>query len=413
MRTRLCALGLLALICGAAATADKLTDDQLLYRFAVYTMDVYIGDSMKGMDPNQLSPAVAARIFTPRLLGYSLGNLRRYAPYGSDNQPIWERLTSRVRKAMFELIELRGAQERWNADDVFRAKQGAEREFVRALEHMYDSVMEMTTGVRPDQAPDFFATLVSTPPQPPIDLSDPLIQSILEPSPPVQPPAPPVQPPSPPPPSSDDAVAGVYKVVGRIWENDPNCGSEVTLTGNMNEVEAAFKLWDRTGVTWDYKGTATWDGQSGNPDIRALKGKTQWLTYPHIWHELTINIARGGDGFWRASTINIGGNLFQLGENPVGLLVDNRSKTLTVRNTTAARVTIYLDESEYGLTTVLGSVDPGSSMKFVGIPQRGTRYLKIVPAPDTYPYMYTETLYINETQYGYFFEVLEWHLKQR
>jgi len=181
----------------------------------------------------------------------------------------------------------------------------------------------------------------------------------------------------------------------------------------MNEVEAAFKLWDRTGVTWDYKGPAKWDGRSGTTTIRDLKGKIQWLTYPHIWHDLTVRITRGADGVWRAAAINIGGNLFQLAENPAGRPIDNRAKTLTVKNTTRARVTIYLDESEYGLTTILGRVDPGSNMKFVGIPERGSRYLKIVPDPDTYPYMYTEWITLTDSRFDYFFEVLEWHLKQR
>lgn len=394
-------LGALLAVSLSPAAADDLTDDQLLYRFAVYTRDLYLGDAMKGMDPNQLSPAVAARAFTPRLLGYSLGNLLRYAPDGSENRQLWERLVNRVRKTLFELIDLQAAQERWDAADVVPRKQAAAQQFAWGLEHMYDSVMAMATGVKPDQAPDFFASL-APPPQPPV-----------QPPPADPPPLPPVDLFVPPPPASDDAVAGVYKVVGQSWENDPSCGSEVKLIGNMNEVSAAFKLWDRTGVTWDYDGTARWDGRSGTPGLRDLKGKTQWLTYPHIWHDLTIRITQGADGVWRASSINIGGNLFRLGESPAGRLVDNRAKTLTVQNSTKARVTIYLDESELGLATMLGSVEPGRDMKFGGIPHRGRWYLKIVPAPDTYPYMYTVSMTIAESKYDFFFEVLEWHLKQR
>ena len=183
----------------------------------------------------------------------------------------------------------------------------------------------------------------------------------------------------------------------------------------MNEVEATFKLWDRTGVTWDYKGPAKWDGRSGTTTIRDLKGKTQWLTYPHIWHDLTIRITKGADGVWRASSINIGGNLFLLGENRIaGRPVDNRIRTLTVRNTTSAMVSVYLDLEEGGdPKNKLGDIDPRSEAKLAGVPQKGRWYLKIVPAPDTYPYMYTELIIIKETQDDYFLEVLEWHLKQR
>ncbi|MBM3312627.1 MAG: hypothetical protein FJY80_14105, partial [Candidatus Aminicenantes bacterium] len=287
----------------SAVAADDLTDDQLLYKFAIYTRDVYLGDVMKGVDPNKLSPAVAARLFTPRVLGYSLGNLLRYAPHDSENQKIWQRLVSRVRKTLFELIDLEAAQERWEADDVVQRKQNAAQQFAWGLENMYDNVMAMATGVKPDQAPDFFASL-APPPQPPI-----------QPPPADPPPLPPVDLSDPPPPAADDAVAAVYKVVGQSWKNDPNCGSEVKLTGDKNEVRAAFKLWDRTGVTWDYEGTAKWDGRGGTPGIRDLKGKTQWLTYPHIWHDLIVRITQGAHGAWRASSINIGGNLFRLGEN--------------------------------------------------------------------------------------------------
>lgn len=399
MRKKLCALGLLALLFGAPAAADDLTDDQLLYRFAVYTRDVYLGDAMKNLDPNQLSPAMSAQIFTPRVLGYSLCNLLRYAQPGSNNHRIWQRLESRVRRALFEILDLQAAQERWDADSVALRKQAAAQQLAWAQEHFYDSVMTMATGVSPNQAPDFFASLPPTPPPPPIN----------------PPPLPPVDLSDPPPPASDDAVPGVYKVVGQSWENDPNCGSEVKITGAMNEVEAAFKLWDRTGVTWDYKGTAQWDGRSGTTTIRDLKGKTQWLTYPHIWHDLTIRITRGADGVWRAASINIGGNLFRLAENRVaGRLVDNRAKTLTVKNTTPAIISVYLDLEEGGYPkNKLGDVGPRSETKLAGVPQPGRWYLKIVPAPNTYPYMYTEMMIVKEAEYDYFFEVLEWHLKQR
>jgi len=399
MRNKLWAAGLLAVLLGLPVAADDLTDNQLLYRFTVFTRDVYLGDAMKNVDPNQLSPAVAAQIFTPRVLGYSLSNLLRYAPAGSDNHRIWRRLESRVRQALSELIDLQAAQERWDANAAALRKQSAGQQLAWAYEHYYDSVMTMATGIAPDQAPNFFATLTPTPPQPPV------ASRIL----------PPVDLSDRPLPPSDDAVAGVYKVVGQSWENDPNCGSEVIIVGNMNEVDAAFKIWDRTGVTWDYKGPAKWDGRSGTTTIRDLKGKIQWLTYPDTWHDLTLRITKGADAVWRASSINIGGNLFSLGENRVaGRLVNNRTRTLTVRNTTAAMVSIYLDLEEGGNPkNKLGDINPRSEAKLAGVPQNGRWYLKIVPAPDTYPYMYTEAVIIKETQDDYFLEVLEWHLKQR
>ena len=105
-------------------------------------------------------------------------------------------------------------------------------------------------------------------------------------------------------------VEGTYKVIGQIWENDPSCGSTVTLKGSMTEVEAEFKLWDRTGVTWHYKGTAKWDGRDHGSRPYDLSGPTYNVKYPQLQDSLRVRITLGEDMSWRATSINIGGNSF-------------------------------------------------------------------------------------------------------
>jgi len=394
MIKKLSAIGLLMLlmlISGAPAAADVPDDDDILYKFLLYTGNTYLSRTLKNLDKDDYSLTMAGKLFSARVLGYSLGNLLQYARRGSENHKTWLVLEQKTKEAMFILIDRQGAREGWDPALIEKRKQNALAQFMGAQQGWYDALLVAQTGVTGKDAPNFFETLTAAPPQP---------------LPPVQPVQPPDQPPAPP---SQDAVPGTYRVIGKSWVNDPRCGSLVTITGSMNEVEAEFKLWDWTGVTWHYKGPAKWDGQTWS-NIRALKGKTQWLTYPHIFHELDIRVKRGSDGLWRADSINIGGNLFQI--EPVQSAERPRqAKTLTIKNTTAAVITVYLDSEEGFSQNKLGTVNPRSETKFIGIPERGRWYLKIVPAPDTYLNSHTSVLYVKEAESAFFHEVLEWHLK--
>ena len=411
MIKKLGAVGLLMLVFGAPAAAGVPDDDDLLYKFAVYTRDVYLADALKNTDPNALSPALAGKIYSPRVLGYSLGNLLQYARRGSDNHQIWLRLDRRLKQTLFEIIDLQAAQEGWVSVEIEERKQDALTQYLGAQQHWFDDAMVAATGVKPNEAPSFFESLTGTPPQPPTPVQPPVQPPVNPPSPPVQPPSPPLQPPTPPP-SSADAVAGTYRVTGKAYYDENPDASLVRLSGSMNEVEAEFKLFDQGRLTWDYKGTAKWDGREAN-NIRDLKGKTQWLTYPHIFHNLNIRIMRGADGIWRAESINIGGNLSQLKPvQSIGRPIPALAKTLTIKNSTVAMITVYLDQEEGGFPkNKLGTVNPRSETKFTGIPERGRWYLKIVPAPDTYPKSHVSVLYIKDAEFAYGHEVLEWHLK--
>jgi len=55
-------LWLLAVLIPPAA-AGRADDEDLLYKFAIYTRDVYLGDALKNTDPNALSPALAVKIY--------------------------------------------------------------------------------------------------------------------------------------------------------------------------------------------------------------------------------------------------------------------------------------------------------------------------------------------------------------
>ncbi len=410
MRTKFSALGLFVLFLSAPVAAVDPTDDQLLYKFAVYTRDVYLGEAMKNRDPNQLSPAVAAQIFTPRMLGYSIGNLLRYARPGSENRRIWLRLESRVRKTLFELIDLQAAQEGWAAAEVDRRKLEAAQEFTWALQHRFDDALAASTGVRPDQAPDFFASLTTPPPQPPID--PPPLPPVDLSDPPIDLSDPLIEKPIPPAPASSDAVAGTYRITGKSHYDANPGASRVVLTGTMDEVEADFKIFDQGRTTWDYKGTAKWNGRSGTDGVRDLVGRTQWVTYPHIFHEQTIKIARGADGVWRATSINIGGNLFLLLQTQAAeRTIVTAAKSLTIKNSTSLTVTVFLDPNEDSWQNKIGTVGPRSETTFTGIPERGRWYLKIIPSAETYRGHHVAVLYVKEAVSAYMYEVLIEHFR--
>jgi hypothetical protein len=397
MIKNLIVIGLLASFFGLPAAAGDPDDDDVFYKFLRYTQDVYLSQAGAVFNETDFTIAFGGTVMSSRILGYSLGNLLQFARRGSANHKIWLMLESKTKEAIFAEIEREAELTEWDRAYIENRKQKAWQQCLAAQQGWLDNVMAAWTTVPAKSAPNFFETLAAVPPPPPPPPPDPV---------PIVPAVPPD-----PPPSSDDAVAGVYKVIGKSWENDPRCGSLVTLIGSMNEVEAEFKLWDWTGVTWHYKGSAKGDGSEGNTSLRSLKGKTQWLKYPHIIHELDVRITRSASGVWRATSINIGGNLFQLAEiQVVERPIPAAAKTLTIRNSTAGRITVYLDGVEIGLDNKLGTVEPRSETKFTGLPERGRWYLKI-EAPEAYPKRHVAVLYVKEAEFAFFYEVLERHLK--
>jgi len=206
-------------------------------------------------------------------------------------------------------------------------------------------------------------------------------------------------------------VEGTYKVIGQLWENDPRCGSIVILKGSMTEVEAEFKLWDQSGPTWQYKGTAKWDGEYHGSEEYKLSGLCQNLVIPDRNDSLKVKIKLGEDRSWRATSINIGGNTFNL-QPEKSTAPKKVGKILMIKNSIAIDISVYfkMEPSQHGL--IIGSIDANSQKVFTNLQERGRWYYSIYPSPGTYRNSHDFTLYVKENQYVYFYEVKPEHFRR-
>ncbi len=254
--------------------------------------------------------------------------------------------------------------------------------------------MEKITRVLPNEAPDFFESLAT---REVVIATE--TQTRTEDAAPVRDPAPPPIPAG----QFVDAVSGSYQVTGRSTDNDPRCGSSVIIKGSMLRNEAEFKLWDWTGVTWHYKGRAQWDGSGEDGRTRDLVGTVQGQLpgHEHVNFGLRIRIERDDNGVWCATSINIGGNLFnlrQIQSDPPQKVI----KALAVRNNTSFRIYVYLERDRESRSNLIGTIDSRSSEIFENLPGIGRYYIAIAhDEPGTRIKSFSRLLYVKEEQYGY------------
>lgn len=394
MRKKLIVFSLLILCLIIQVRTEDLDDDDIFEKFINYTNKVYMANARQSLDSPDFMFYFDNIKMSARLLGYSLGNLLQYARRASDNHKIWLMLEKKVKENIFSKIDKEGKASGWEPSFTENRKQKAWQECMASQQGWFNAEMALKTNVNQYEAPNFFDTLTADDPDVP------------EPPTPPQPP----KPPAPPQTTIWDAVAGSYIVTGRDYDNDPRHASLVTLSGSMQEVEAEFKLFFENKVTWDYKGTAKWDGREPIRNSFDLTGSIHPVKYPYNQHGLSIRIMLGDDNSWRASSINIGGNAFAL-QQTQGTSPKEAYKSLTIMNTTALNILVYLDDSPGEAHRMLGSVNAQSKKTFTDIPARGRYYVTIYPPPDTNLKSHNFTLYIKEAQFAYYFEVKDSHFR--
>jgi hypothetical protein len=401
MIKKLVTLSLILLLSSTLITAYDLNNEEVFEKFIDYIKEVYLtnaDDSRYGL-PHHFK--LGGELISARMLGYAHGNLTQYAPRGSENHKIALKLEEKIKNAMFSQLDHEGQKHRLSRARIEKMKDSAWREFQHAQLGFHDDSMARRTSVKVKNAPNFFDTLKATPPDPPIPPTPP------------DPPTPPTPPSPPTPPISTmwDAVEGTYKVIGQSWENDPSYGSSVILKGSMARVETEFKLFYRSDVTWNYKGTAQFVGQKHGSRIYKLSGTTYPVQYTYNKHGLEVMIGLGDDNHWRATSINIGGNLFNLQQKQI----TGRKKVvkiLTIKNSTDREISVFLQGVAGRPDKRFGSVDANSEKSFTGIPESGRWYFSIVRTTQSHIKPHSFTLYVKEDQFVYFHEAKPEHFRQ-
>jgi len=407
MVKKLIVLSLIIVFSSILITADDLNDEEIFNKFINYIKEVYLPNAQQSLWHVDYQFQFGERAISARLLGYALGNLTQYARRGTENHTIALMLEEKIKDTIFSQIDQGGQKQGWTSAYIEDLKQKAWQEFQVAQQGWHDDDMARRTSVNVNNAPNFFDTLAATPSDPP---TPPTPQTPPTPPTPPDPPTPqtPPTPPTPPTATIMDEVEGTYKVIGQLWENDPRCGSSVILKGSMIEVEAEFKLWDWTGVTWNYKGSAKWDVKDHGGRPYDLSGSTQNVKYPQLQDSLSLRITLGEDSIWRATSINIGGNHFDL-QQTQSTAPKKVVKILTIKNSTEREISVNLERERGRHLEKIGSVDAHSQKSFTNVPERGRWYISISFTTASHIDPHSFTLYVKENQYVYYYEVKPEH----
>ncbi|MFC2166135.1 hypothetical protein ACFLT2_14200, partial [Acidobacteriota bacterium] len=124
----------------------------------------------------------------------------------------------------------------------------------------------------------------------------------------------------------------------------------------------------------------------------------------------SVRITLGENRSWRAASIDIGNNLFNL-QQTQSTAPKKVGNILMIKNSTALDISVYfkIEPGQHGLH--LGSIDANSQKSFTNIPERGRWYYSIYPSPGTYSNSHDFTLYVKENQYVYYYEVKPEHFR--
>jgi len=408
------ALGILLLIFGTSSAAD-ISDVDLLYRFLRYTGEFYLKDQIRSLEQDDISLTTAQKIYSARILGYSIGNLLQYARRGSEEHKTWVKLDELTQNLIKGLIDQEGVREGWSKSYIDERKKNAQAQYLFALQGWTEALLIRQTHVYPKDAPNFFKTMrvtagdsvggeTETRDREPErggrgftsqlktvrdkEYADRLSKGMG---------------------AQDrdtarsgeqvvDAVAGIYEII----TNQP-VRTEITISGWMHRVDTEFKLWDQGRLTWHFKGTAKWDGAGLQGDARDLHGSVQ-NQLGNDRQAVKIGIQRHNDGIWRAIHYTLGSH-HQIRQTRADVPKE-RVRVLVIRNQSRVKVRVYLGPKRESPGRLLGSVDRGRSELYEDLPERGMWHLLIEPdAPNTPLKSFTRTLDIKEGEYDYVFEV--------
>lgn len=162
MNTRALFLILLACLMAIPGMADESTDDELYIKFLDYTIDTYLKD----FTPETISISnlygYLDQQTQARVLGYSLGNLLKFARRGSINHKIWLILEKKLKQDIEKTIDREGQIRGWEPSFVEKLQKRFWQECMMAQQGWYNVMLIADTKVSPMEAPNFFATVGGT-----------------------------------------------------------------------------------------------------------------------------------------------------------------------------------------------------------------------------------------------------------
>lgn len=161
MTAKVTAICLLAAFFGFPAAADEQQDKLIFMEFLRYSQRVYLSQAREILDQGDYRIVFGEVAMSSRVLGYSLGNLLRYARRGSENHKTWLMLEKKTREMIHWNIEKEGGLRGWDPAFIENRRKKAWEQCMAAQQGWFDASMAAITSVEPKGAPDFFAALAA------------------------------------------------------------------------------------------------------------------------------------------------------------------------------------------------------------------------------------------------------------
>ena len=160
MTKKLTIFGLLILVFCFQILGEDLDDNDIFLKFLNYTERVYQSHARDKLVSGEDILLFEGLKMSSRIIGYSLGNLLKYARRGSENHKIWLMLERKTEETMLAAIEKEGEIRGWDRNFIDSRKEKARQQFMAAQQGWFDTTLAIWTNVKAEDAPNFFDTLI-------------------------------------------------------------------------------------------------------------------------------------------------------------------------------------------------------------------------------------------------------------
>jgi len=150
---------ILGIILGSIGATENPFQNKTYQKFLKHIADVYEANMRATMSKDQLRQFILNANNNARIYGYALSNQLRFAKRETDEYKIFKELERICRLAVSETAKRLAKKEGWSEQTQKQREKTALREFEAATFGWHDGDMARITGVRPENVPNFFATI--------------------------------------------------------------------------------------------------------------------------------------------------------------------------------------------------------------------------------------------------------------
>jgi hypothetical protein len=159
MIKRLGSFSLMIVLCCFQIIGEDLDNDTIFLKFLNYTENIYQSYARDKLLSGEDILLFEGIQMSSRIIGYSLGNLLKYARRGSENHKIWLMLERKTEETMKAAIDREGELRGWDRNFIEARKQRAWQQCMAAQQGWFNDTLSIWTNVKAEDAPNFFDML--------------------------------------------------------------------------------------------------------------------------------------------------------------------------------------------------------------------------------------------------------------